>query len=248
MPVRQFRRDHVGPISEAGLDKKFAEGVDAGKVIISTINPVSKSTVTSKMTVDFTTMGVQTGNYLVDFLKDKSVKVVTFPGPSGSGWAEAFLDGFKKAVKDKSNVKMLDDKFGDSGVAVQFGLIQNALQAYPDMNVIWGCAPAAEAAIGAVAEAGKKDMLIMSSYENQAMLDALNKGEILGFATQYPVLQGRIAIDTAVRVLEHQPYVKSAEGDSDMIAQSNIKSDQHGPRAGSGRLQGGLFGEGAVIK
>ena len=29
----------VGPISEAGLDKKFAEGVKAGKVIISTVNP-----------------------------------------------------------------------------------------------------------------------------------------------------------------------------------------------------------------
>ena len=214
----------VGPISEAGLDKKFAEGVKAGKVIISTVNPVSKSTVTSKMTVDFTTMGVQTGDYLVDYLKDKKADVVTFPGPSGSGWAEAFLDGFKKAIKDKSNVTDLDDKFGDSGVAVQFGLIQNALQAYPDMNVIWGCAPAAEAAVGAVAEAGKKGTLIMSSYENQAMLDALNKGEILGFATQYPVLQGRIAIDTAVRALEHQPYMKSLMAIPDMVAQSNIKS------------------------
>ena len=48
----------------------------------------------------------------------------------------------------------------------------------------------------------------MSSYENQAMLDALNKGEILGFATQYPVLQGRIAIDTAVRMLEKKQYVE----------------------------------------
>ena len=45
----------------------------------------------------------------------------------------------------------------------------------------------------------------MSSYENQAMLDALNKGEILGFATQYPVLQGRIAIDTAVRASSISP-------------------------------------------
>jgi len=214
----------VGPISEAGLDKKFAEGVAAGKVIISTVNPVSKSTVTSKMTVDFTTMGVQTGTYLVDFLKDKTANVVTFPGPSGSGWAEAFLDGFKKAVKDKSNVKVLDDKFGDSGVAVQFGLIQNALQAYPEMNVIWGCAPAAEAAVGAVAQAGRKGIQIMSSYENQAMLDSLNKGEILGFATQYPVLQGRIAIDTAVRALEHQPYAKSLMAIPDMVAQDNIKT------------------------
>jgi len=193
-------------------------------VIISTINPVSKSTVTSKMTVDFTAMGVQTGTYLVDYLKGKTANVVTFPGPSGSGWAEAFLNGFKTAVKDKSNVKVLGDKFGDSGVAVQFGLIQNALQAYPDMNVIWGCAPAAEAAVGAVAQAGKKDMLIMSSYENQAMLDSLTKGEILGFATQYPVLQGRIAIDTAVRALEHKDYYKSLMAIPDMIAKSNLKS------------------------
>ena len=85
---------------------------------------------------------------------------------------------------------MLADKFGESGVAVQFGLIQNALQAYPDMNVIWGCAPAAEAAIGAVAQSGRKDVLIMSSYEDQAMLDALKKGEILGFATQVSGLAG----------------------------------------------------------
>jgi protein TorT len=212
----------VGPISEAGLDKKFAEGVKAGKVIISTVNPVSKSTVTSKMTVDFDTMGEQTGTYLLGYLKDKTAKVATFPGPAGSGWAEDFLKGFKQAVDGKSNVTMLGDKFGDSGVAVQSGLIQNALQAYPDMNVIWGCAPAAEAAIGAVAQAGRKDVLIMSSYENQAMLDSLKKGEILGFATQYPVLQGRIAIDTAVRVLEHQPYIKSAKAIPDMIAQDNL--------------------------
>ena len=103
----------IGPISEAGLDKQFAKGVASGKPIISTVNPVAKSTVTSKMTVDFDTMGEQTGTYLLDFLKGKNAKVGTFPGPSGSGWAEAFLDGFKKAVKGKSNVTMLDDKFGE---------------------------------------------------------------------------------------------------------------------------------------
>src|SRR5437868_2436854 len=212
----------VGPISEAGLDKKFAEGVKAGKTIISTVNPVAKATVNSKMTVDFDTMGEQTGTYLVDYLKGKAAKVATFPGPAGSGWAEDFLKGFKKAVDGKSTITMLGDKFGDSGVAVQSGLIQNALQAYPDMNVIWGCAPAAEAAIGAVAQANRKGVLIMSSYENQAMLDSLKKGEILGFATQYPVLQGRIAIDTAVRVLEKQPYVKSAKAIPDMIGKDNM--------------------------
>ena len=52
----------------------------------------------------------------------------------------------------------------------------------------------------------------------------MNKGEILGFATQYPVLQGRIAIDTAVRALEHKPYAKSLQAIPDMIAQDNLKT------------------------
>jgi protein TorT len=212
----------VAPISEAGFEKEFAKGVASGKPVISTINPVAKSNVTSKMTLDYVLMGEQTGRALIDVLNGKSAKVGTFPGPSGSGWAEAFLGGFKKAVKDKSNIVMLDDKFGDSGVAVQLGLVQNALQAYPDMNVIWGCAPAAEAAIGAMAQAGKKDMIIMASYENQAMLDALQKNEIVGFATLYPVLQTRVAIDTAVRVLEHKEYVKSAQAIPEAITKSNI--------------------------
>jgi periplasmic protein TorT len=212
----------LAAISEAGVAKKLSEAAAAKEPIIATINPISNAQVNSKMTSDFDVMGEQSGSYFVSYLSGREAKVGTFPGPSGSGWAEAFLEGFKKAVKGKSNITMLDDKFGDSGVAVQLGLIQNALQAYPDMNVIWGCAPAAEAAVGAVAQAGKKDVLIMSSYENQAMLEALQKGEILGFATQYPVLQGRIAIDTAVRVLEKKDYVKSAKAIPDMIAKSNL--------------------------
>src|SRR5437588_5158614 len=78
----------IGPISEAGLDKQFAKGVASGKPIISTVNPVAKSTVTSKMTVDFDTMGEQTGTYLLDYLKGKPAKAATCTGPAGSGWAE----------------------------------------------------------------------------------------------------------------------------------------------------------------
>ena len=211
----------VGAISEAGLSQKFKEGIAKGKPVISTVNPVDKAETTAKMFVEFDTMGHQTGDYLVKSLKGKAAQVVTFPGPAGSGWAEKFNDGFKASIKGTS-VKLLDEKFGDSGVAVQLKLVQDSLQAYPDMNVIWGTAPTAEAAIGAVAEIGRqKDIMIMSSYENQAMLDALNKGEIMGFATQYPVLEGRVAIDMAVRALEKKPLMKYVKPIPDMVAKAN---------------------------
>jgi protein TorT len=212
----------IGPISEAGLTKEFQKGMASGKPIISTVNPAPKAKLTAKMFVSFTTMGEQTGNYLVKYLNGKEAKVGAFPGPAGSGWAEEFLAGFKKAVADHKNITIETEKFGDSGVAVQLGLVQNALQAFPDMNVIWGCAPAIEAAIGAVADAGRTNMIIESSYENQAMLDDMESGKILGFATQYPVLEGRVAIDTAVRALEKKPVIKYSETIPDMVDKEDI--------------------------
>ena len=142
-----------------------------GKPIISTVNPGGEVDRDSKMTVDFDTWASRPAPIWSSISRARPPRSAPSPGPSGSGWAEDFLDGFKKAVKGKSNVTMLGDKFGDSGVAVQLGLIQNALQAYPDMNVIWGCAPAAKPRSVRSPRPAGKDVLIMSSYENQAMLD-----------------------------------------------------------------------------
>ncbi len=141
--------------------------------MVGVVNPVPIEKLPAANFVDFAAMGGVTAKGLVASLgSGETANVVTFPGPAGSGWAESFNEGFKKEVSGNANVKILDEKFGDSGVAVQLQLIQDALQTYPDMNVIWGTAPTAEAAIGAVAEAGRTDMKVISSYENQAMLDA----------------------------------------------------------------------------
>jgi protein TorT len=212
----------VGAISEGGLAQQFKKSIAAGTVI-STVNPVTKAEVTAKMFVAFESQGEKTGKYLIEYLNGKEAKVGAFPGPAGSGWAEASVDGFKDVIKGATNITLLTEKYGDSGVAVQLGLVQNALQAFPEMNVIWGGATTAEAAIGAVKEASRaENILILSSYENQAMLDDLKEGKILGFVTQYPVLEGRIAIDQAVEVLEHKPYVKYAKPIPELIAKSNM--------------------------
>lgn len=56
----------------------------------------------------------------------------------------------------------------------------------------------------------KKDWscTIMSSYENQTMLKAVKDGSVLGFATEYPVIMGRVGVDLAVRALEKKDFEK----------------------------------------
>ena len=202
----------VGAISGAGLTQKFAEAKKKGIPVVGVANPLPPNALPAAIYVDFVAMGETTGDGLVAVAKPgEKLNIVTFPGPAGSGWAESFNDGFKKAVAKDKDAKILGEKFGDSGVAVQLQLIQDALQAYPDLNVIWGTAPTAEAAVGAVAEAGRKDIKIVSSYENQAMLDALNKGDILAFATQYTVVEGAVSVDQAVRLLDKQPVIALAQ-------------------------------------
>jgi protein TorT len=213
----------VGAISGAGLSKKFEEAKAKGVPVVGVTNPLPPNALPAANYVDFVAMGEVTGEGLLAQTKSgDKLNIVTFPGPAGSGWAESFNEGFKKAVAKNPNAKILAEKFGDSGVAVQLQLIQDALQAYPSINVIWGTAPTAEAAIGAVAEAGRSDLRIVSSYENQAMLDALNRGDILAFATQYPVGEGAIAIDQAVRLIEKKPVMSLVQPVATVIDKTTV--------------------------
>ena len=211
----------VAPISEAGLSAKFKQAADKKLPVIVFVNPVTQSPVTSKVYVDFATKGHQTGTYLKDLMASGG-KVAVFPGPQGSGWAESYLNGFKEAIAG-SKVTIAAEKFGEAGVPQQLKLVEDVLQSTPDINAIWGAAPAAEAAVGAVKEAGLSNIKIIATYENQTMVDQLKANKILAFATEYPVMQGRIAVDLAIKALEDGKFSPAYGIVPQMVTTANIK-------------------------
>ncbi len=209
-------------ISEAGLSAKFAEGMKRGVPQIAFVNAIFKAQVTTRMYVSNEQKGFLSGQYIVQHAKPGS-KVLAFPGPQGSGWAENYLVGLKKSF-DGSKIQLLETKFGDAGVSEQLPLVEDALQSYPDANVIWGGAPAAEAAVGAVAEAGLSDkMMIVSGYENQVMLKDMQAGKISAFAVEFPAAQGRIAVDQAVRILEKKQYASQYKVIPKLVTPATVK-------------------------
>lgn len=212
----------TGAISEAGLSKKFQEGLDQKIPQIALINPVANAPVTAKVSVDYPTMGALAAGYLLDQHAGKPVKVAVFPGPQGADWPEAFLKGFDEKLKGTS-AQITDTKWGDTGVAVQLKLVEDTLQTDPEIDVIWVAPPTIEAAVGAVNDAGRRGRVdLLPSYENQAMLDFLKNGDVNGFPTLAPVLEARIAVDTAVRILEGKPYLKAPTIVPEMITKDNL--------------------------
>jgi len=213
----------IGSISEAGLAAKINEGMAQGVVNVALANPILETPITARITPDFHAKGFQTGEAVKAFLGDEGGAAVGFPGPQGSGWAETYMSGFRDSVAT-GNVKLLAEMFGEASVPAQLRLVEDALQIHPDMTVIWGGAPTAEAAIGAVADAGRDDVTIISSYENQTILGAVQKGDILAFASEYPVIIGRIGVDLAVRALEQKDHESILLVSPGIISQENVNS------------------------
>jgi protein TorT len=213
----------IGAISEAGLAAKINEGMAKGVVNIAVANPVLETPITARVTPDFHAKGFETGEFVKAYLGDKGGAAAGFPGPQGSGWAETYMSGFRDSTAT-GNVKLLAEIYGEASVPAQLRLVEDALQTYPDMTVIWGGAPTAEAAIGAVVDAGRDDITIISSYENQTMLGSVKDGKVLAFSTEYPVIMGRISVDLAVRALEkkeHETILLVAPG---IVSKDNVDS------------------------
>ena len=91
------------------------------------------------------------------------VKVAWFPGPPGAGWVEAGNTGFLDAVKG-SAIEVVETKYGDTGKEVQLKLVEDTLEANPDITYIVGTSPTAEAAIGLLKDRGLTDKIKVLAY------------------------------------------------------------------------------------
>ena len=63
---------------------------------------------------------------------------------------------------------------------------------------------------------------VVAFYSNAEVLRLLKDGELLAAATDSPVIQSRIAVDLAVRILQKQPYAKVVSPQIEMLDQSNL--------------------------
>jgi len=137
----------------------------------------------------------------------KEVKVAWFPGPSGPSWPIDSLTGFKEYMKEigrlDTQVKIVAVKWGDSGKNIQLNLIENVLQARPDIDYIIGLAPAADAAVQALAERGLEGKIkILASYVTQPVHAQIKAGKVADASIEHQVELFRIALNQIVKVIE----------------------------------------------
>ena len=216
----------IGAISYDGLNNLVKEIHDKGIPVIDVINGMSSPDISAKSLVSFGEMGFKAGEYIAKLHPKGSgaVKVAWFPGPPGAGWVEAGNKGFQEAVAD-SAIEVVETKYGDTGKEVQSKLVEDTLEAHPDIQYIVGTAVTAEAAVGILRARGLSGKIkIMSYYFTPGVYQGIKRGQILAAPTDSAVIQGRVAIDQAVRILEGKDYLKHVGPKLYVIDSSNIDS------------------------
>ena len=216
----------IGAISSDGLNNLVKEIRGKGIPVIDVINGMSSADLSAKSLVSFGEMGYKAGEYIAKMHPKGSgkVKVAWFPGPPGAGWVEAGNQGFVEAVAD-SDIEIVDTKYGDTGKEIQLKLVEDTLEAYPDINYIAGTSPTTEAAVQLLRDRGLSDQIkVISYYFTPGVHQNIKRGRVLAAPTDSAVIQGRVAIDQAVRILEGKHYLKHAGPALYVIDKSNIET------------------------
>ncbi|SEM71201.1 TMAO reductase system periplasmic protein TorT [Palleronia pelagia] len=214
----------VGAISYDGLNSVIGEIAGQGIPVIDVINGVSSDQIAAKALVSFYTMGNETGQYLVDKHSGDSepVQVGWFPGPAGAGWVEAAHQGFMDAVEG-SSIEVLEPRYGDTGKETQLSLVEDVLQANPEVDYLAGTAVTAEAAQGLLRSQGlTEDIGILAFYMTPGVYDGIERGFIEAAPADSMVIQGRMAVDQAVRILEDKDYIQHVGPKIFVVSEDNV--------------------------
>ena len=201
-----------------------------GIPVIDVINGMSSSELSAKSLVSFGEMGYKAGEYIAKLHPKGSgkVKVAWFPGPPGAGWVEAGNTGFLDAVKD-SDIEVVETKYGDTGKEVQLKLVEDTLEAYPDIQYVVGTSPTTEAAVQLLRDRDLQDQIkVLAYYFTPGVYQNIKRGRVLAAPTDSAVVQGRVAIDQAVRILEGKDFLKHVGPELYVIDSNNIDSFDYG--------------------
>lgn len=215
----------VGTVSYEGLTPTIKE-IAKRIPVVAAVNDIDDAGISAKSGVSWEEMGHSIGAYLARLHPTGSmpVSVAWFPGPKGAGWVKFVEAGFQRALR-QSSANIAAVKWGDTGVEIQLLLIEELLEAKPDVDYIVGSAPTADAAVSILRAQGRANHVqILADYFTHGTYREIVRGKVVAAPTDSPPLQGRIAIDQAIRAIEGTLTYRHVGPPVEVIDRTNVQS------------------------
>jgi periplasmic protein TorT len=208
----------VNAVSKGGLVKLVEELDKKGIPVVDMGNGLDSPIIKARTRAEYRIAGSTAGGYLAKLHPKGSgkQKLIWLAGPPGSQWVEDAVAGMKSSIEG-SDVELVKVMYGDTGKEVQMKLIDDALQTYPDLNLICGVAPAIEGAMQILREKNRSDIKLISFYTTPSMEEGVKAGKVMGTVSDFAAIGSRISVDQAVRILEKKEFIPIAARQFEMI-------------------------------
>ena len=186
-----------------GVEKFNAAGIP----VINLIDRSDGGEFVSFMGCDDYAVALNTARYLFEKMNGKG-NVIIIEGQGGSSNNQKRVSGFKKALEDFPNVKLLAAQTGNFQRAMALQVTENLLQAHPQIDGILAANDAmALGAIEALDAANRKALVIGVNGTKEA-IDAVKAGKLLATGDCDGFVQGCMGTMAAVRHLKNLPVPK----------------------------------------
>lgn len=209
------------------LNDLIAEIEEEGIPVIDLINGVSSDKISARSARPYYDLGYEAGRFLVQHLKDEGwsgspARVAWFPGPESAGWAHSGNSGFMAAVAG-SQIEIVSTLFGDTGRPVQAALMEQAFEEHGTFDFIVGTSVSAEAAVRILRERGLTEQIgVMAYYFSPGVLRGIQRGVVLGAPSDNQAIQGRIAVDQIIRILEGEDIQREVAAKPSFVSRETV--------------------------
>lgn len=211
----------IASISQQAFASEIQKAVKEGKPVIDLVNGINSTDVTSRSELSFADMASAAGRYILSDAKGKPIKIAWFPGPKGAGWVKDAENGINTLFAN-ANVTVIHGGYGPTDRSSQAGLIRRYFSSHLPPDFILGNAVAIDAAASFMRLSQGRSKLV-SIYATSDIVNLIRSGDVMAAPSDSPVIQGRIALDLAVRALEGEVVPKQVSPEIIMLDHFNIK-------------------------
>ena len=171
--------------------------------------------------------GVMMGEYFLDKVDDKEMKVAIFAGDISASNAVERIQGFKDTVKDHDNIEIVTYEQVNNDVQITMDKTYALFNGYPEVNAIYGVlAYDPLGAAKACKELGKDEVFIFGFDDFPDSIELMKEGWIQGLAVQQPYEIGRIAVETVIAAAQgNGPELGSINTSIDIVTPDNVNDN-----------------------
>jgi periplasmic protein TorT len=201
---QHFNAIIVGAIDATALNPEVQKAHSEGIKVFDIANGLNDK-IDGHARDSFVILAKTATKYLIAHNKGKKLNILVVPGPKGPVFASDAIKGIRQAVKSDPLAKVVGLRQGDTDATTTQGLMQDGLTAYPQTNAIVTFDSGANTAVVTLKALHKTHkvqvvgfMIVPPDWTD------IQQGTLLGCPTDFTPYLGRIAIDLAVRTLQHQ--------------------------------------------